>query len=83
MIDNTFKYERMSFMDGLSGYNQIKMSSEDEKHTSFKTPFGVYSYTIMHFSLKNAGATDQRAMMKIFQDIQHKTVRCYIDDLAV
>ena len=30
MIDNTFGYERMSFMDGFSRYNQIKMSSEDE-----------------------------------------------------
>ena len=27
MIDNTFGYERMSFMDGFSGYNQIKMFS--------------------------------------------------------
>jgi len=34
MINNTCDYERMSFMDGFSGYNQIKMYSEDEKHTS-------------------------------------------------
>lgn len=33
MIDNTFGFERVSFMDGLSGYSQIKMSLEDEKHT--------------------------------------------------
>jgi len=25
MIDNTYRFERMSFMDGFSGYNQIKM----------------------------------------------------------
>jgi len=25
MIDNTCEFERMSFMDGFSGYNQIKM----------------------------------------------------------
>ena len=37
----------------------------------------------MPFGLKNAGATYQRAMMKIFQDMQHKTVECYVDDLAV
>lgn len=42
MIKNTFGYERMSFMDGFSGYNQIKMYPEDQKHTSFRTPFGVY-----------------------------------------
>ena len=76
MIDNTFGYERMSFMDGFSGYNQIKMSLEDEKDTSFRTPFRVYCYTVVPFGLKNLGATYKRAMMKIFQDMQHKTVEC-------
>jgi len=47
----------MSFMDGFSGYNQIKMYPDDEKYTSFKTPLGVYCYTVMPFGLKNAGAT--------------------------
>ena len=37
----------------------------------------------MPFGLKNAGATYQRAMMQIFRDQQHKTVECYVDDLAV
>ena len=83
MIDNTCGFERMTFMDSFSGYNQIKMHPEDERHTSFRTPFGVYCYTVMPFGLKNAGATYQRAMMKIFQDMQHKTVECYVDDLAV
>ncbi|KAJ8644667.1 hypothetical protein MRB53_006415 [Persea americana] len=83
MIDNTCRFKRMTFMDGFSGYNQIKMHPEDERHTSFRTPFGVYCYTVMPFGLKNAGATYQRAMMKIFQDMQHKTVECYVDDLAV
>ncbi|XXG47947.1 hypothetical protein AAC387_Pa02g2508 [Persea americana] len=59
------------------------MHPEDERHTSFRTPFGVYCYTVMPFGLKNAGATYQRDMMKIFQDMQHKTVECYVDDLAV
>ena len=40
IIDNTCGFERMSFMDGFSGYNQIKMYPDDEKHTSFRTPLG-------------------------------------------
>ncbi|XXG82707.1 hypothetical protein AAC387_Pa10g0605 [Persea americana] len=83
MIDNTCRFERMTFMDGFSGYNQIKMHPKDERHTSFWTPFGVYCYTVMPFGLKNAGATYQRAMMKIFQDMQHRTIECYVDDLIV
>ena len=57
IIDNTCGFERMSFMDGFSGYNQIKMYPEDEKNTSFRMPLGTYCYTIMLFGLKNAGAT--------------------------
>ncbi|XXG82931.1 hypothetical protein AAC387_Pa10g0803 [Persea americana] len=38
MIDNTCGFERMTFMDGFSDYNQIKMHPEDERHTSFSDP---------------------------------------------
>ena len=81
MIDNTYGFERMSFMDGFSGYNQIKMYPDDEKHTSFRTPLGVYCYTVMPFGLKNAGATYQRAMNAIFHEHMRKTMECY--DIAV
>ena len=37
----------------------------------------------MPFGLKNKGVTYQRAMQTIFEDILHKTVECYVDDLMV
>ena len=40
MIDNTCGFKRISFMDGFSGYNQIKMYLDDEKHMSLRTPLG-------------------------------------------
>src|SRR3954470_20570614 len=49
MIDNTCVFERMSFVDGFSGYNQIKIYPGDEKHISFGTPLGVYCYTVIPF----------------------------------
>ena len=83
MIDNTCGFERMSFMDGFSRYNQIKMYPDDEKHTSFRISLGVYCYTVMPFGLKNAGTTYQRAMNAIFREHMRKTVECYLDDIAV
>jgi len=83
MIDNTCRFERMSFMDDFSGYNQIKMYLGDEKHTSFRTPLEVYSHIVMPFGLKNAGATYQRAMSTIFRDHLRRTVECYVDDITV
>jgi len=36
LIDNTAT-NKFSFMDGFSGYNQIKMAEEDKAKTSFTT----------------------------------------------
>jgi len=70
-------------MDGFSRYNQIKMYPDDEKHTSFRTPLGVYCYTVIPFGLKNAGVTYQRGMNIIFHEHMRKTVKCYVDNIAV
>jgi len=83
MIDNTCGFKRISFMDGFSGYNQIKIYLDDEKHTSFWTPLGVFCYTIISFGLKNAGAIYQRAMSTTFRDHLRKIVECYVDDIAI
>jgi len=41
MIDNICGFKRISFMDGFSEYNHIKMHLDDEKHTSFRMSLGV------------------------------------------
>jgi len=83
MIGNTCDFKRMSFMDRFLGYNQIKMYPEDERHTSFRMPLGVYCYTVMSFRLKNAGAIHQRVMNVIFYEHKRKTVECYTNDITV
>jgi len=50
---------------------------------TFRTPLGVYCYTMMLFGLKNACATYQCAMSIIFRDHLRKTVECYVDDIAI
>jgi len=77
MIDNTYGFRRISLADGFSGYNQIKMYPEDEKHTSFRTHVGVYCYIVMPFGLKNAGAIYQRSMNMIFHEHICKTVKSH------
>ncbi|KAG9442397.1 hypothetical protein H6P81_018251 [Aristolochia fimbriata] len=83
MVDATTGHEALSFMDGSSGYNQIRMDPKDEEFTAFRTPKGIFCYKVMPFGLKNAGATYQRAMQNIFDDFLHKRVECYVDDLVV
>lgn len=57
LIDFTANHKMFSFMDGFSGYNQIKMDMEDAKKRAFRTLFGNFYFTIMLFRLKNAEAT--------------------------
>ena len=59
------------------------MNAKDEELTAFHTSKGIYCYKVMPFGLKNAGATYQRAMQKIFDNVLHKYVECYVDDLVV
>ncbi|PKI48751.1 hypothetical protein CRG98_030852, partial [Punica granatum] len=62
LVDNTVRHTQFSFMDGFSGYNQIRMAEEDKIKTTFSTMWGTFYYQVMPFGLKNAGATYQRAM---------------------
>ena len=40
LVDNTTQHKVFSFMDGFSGYNQIKMAPEDMEKTTFVTQWG-------------------------------------------
>ena len=64
--DATAGHEILSFMDAYSGYNQIPMYGPDQDHTAFITDRGLYCYTVMPFVLKNAGATYQRLVNRMF-----------------
>ncbi|XP_052728311.1 uncharacterized protein LOC108320289 [Vigna angularis] len=81
LVDNTAKYSLFSFMDGFSGYNQIKMAPEDMEKTTFITLWGTFCYKVMSFGLKNAGATYQRAMVTLFHDMMHREIEVYVDDM--
>ena len=83
LVDNTTGSALMSFMDGFSRYNQIKMAPEDMTKTTFTIEWGIYCYTVMPFSLKNAGATYQRMVMAFLHDMMHNEVEVYVDDMIV
>ena len=83
MIDSTTRHEALSFMDCMAEYHQIQMTPEDQKAIAFRTPKGIFCYKLMPFGLKNAGATYQRAMQTIFEDMLHKIVEFYVDEPVV
>ena len=70
-------------MDAFSGYNQIMMDEEDQEKTSFITSQGLYCYKVMPFGLKNARATHQRLMNRMFSHQIGRIVEMYVDDMLV
>ena len=83
IVDATVGHEFLSFMDAFSGYNQISMDPNDQEKTSFVIGQGTYFYRMMPFGPKNAGATYQRLVNKIFQKKIKASMEVYIDDKLV
>ena len=82
-VDATYGLPRMSFLDAVQGYHQIALATKDQEKTAFISPDANYHYTVMPFRLKNAGATYQRMMTRMFRDKIGRTIEVYIDDMVV
>ena len=83
IVDATAGHELLSFMDAFFGYNQISMDPDDQEKTSFFIAQGTYCYRVMPFGLKNAGATYQRLVNRMFQKQIGTLMEVYIDDMLV
>ena len=83
LVDSIARHQLLSFMDAFLGYNQIKMEEADQEKTSFVTSQGLFCYKVMPFGLKNAGATYQRLMNKMFTHQIGRNVQVYVDDMLV
>ena len=59
------------------------MEEVDQEKTSFVTSQGLFCYKVMPFGLKNARATYQRLMNKIFVHQIGRNVQVYVDDMLV
>lgn len=59
LVEATVGHSMVSFMDGLSSYDHIKMHPPDSKKNAFRTPIDNFHYIVMSFRVKNAGATYQ------------------------
>ena len=70
-------------MDVFSDYNQIRMDEVDQEKTPFITSQGLFYYKVMPFGLKNASATYQRLMYKMFANQIETNVQVYVDDMLV
>ena len=83
IVDVLAGHGMLSFLDAFLGYHQILMYPPDVEKTTFITPHGLFCYNVMPFGLKNAKATYQRLVTKMFRPLLGKTMEVYIDDMLV
>ena len=83
ILNEVAGYERYTVCDGYSGYFQIRIAEEDQRKTTFITPWGCFAYRVMSFGLTDAPATFQRFVNHVFQPYFGKSIRVFIDDFCI
>ena len=59
------------------------MHPDDEDKIAFITNERIFCYRAMPFKLKNAGATYQRMMNKVFAEQIGRNMEDYVDDILI
>ena len=59
------------------------MAEENQEKITFITSQGLYCYKVMPFRLKNAGATYQRLVNKMFSKQIDRNMEVYVDDMLI
>jgi hypothetical protein len=62
VLDNVGGQEAYSFIDGVSGYHQIKIVPKDRYKTTFAMEWGSYQYTVMRF-MEELGKQQENNML--------------------
>ena len=84
ILNEVTGHECYSFTDGFSGYNQVPITRQDQKKTTFVCEFGSFSYKVMPFGLKNSLVVIfSRIVVKAFQEYIYKTMAVYFDDWTI
>ncbi len=77
------KPKYFSCLDLKQGYLQFSLSPEAQEKSAFACHLGQFSWRRMSFGLRNAPATFNLAMAKVFQGMTYKQLIPYLDDIIM
>ena len=79
LVDRAYWFRLHKFLDAYSSYNEIKIYLPDQEKTTFITDRANFCYKVMPFCLKNAAATYQSPLDKLFKEKNRNNVEFYVD----
>ncbi|GJY54159.1 reverse transcriptase domain-containing protein [Tanacetum coccineum] len=82
-VEGLHKYRLKCFLDAYKRYHQIPIAEEDKEKTAFFTREGIFYYKRLPFGLKNAGATYQRLIDKVFSHHMGRNMEVNVDDMVI
>ncbi|XP_042404753.1 uncharacterized protein LOC121994944 [Zingiber officinale] len=83
LVDLTAGCKLICMLDVYQRYHQVSLARENQEKINFITADGIYCYNAMSFGLKNAEATYQRLMNKVFLRKINHNMEVYVDGILI
>ncbi|GKC54016.1 reverse transcriptase domain-containing protein [Tanacetum coccineum] len=82
-VEDIHQHRFKCFLDTYKGYHQIPIAKKDKEKTAFYTREGVFCYKRLPFGLKNARATYQRLIDKVFSCQVGRNMEVNVDEMVI
>ncbi|KAF4539175.1 Reverse transcriptase domain protein [Lasiodiplodia theobromae] len=83
MFDRLGRARVFTKLDLRDAYHRLRIRSEDEWKTAFKTRYGHFEYLVMPFGLANAPATFQSYIHRAMGGLLDHICVVYLDDILI
>ncbi|KAG1956974.1 gag-pol fusion protein [Pimephales promelas] len=82
LIDRLGQAKWITTIDLCKGYWQVPLTAQSKELTAFRTPWGLYHFSVLPFGLHGAPATFQRLMDLVLSGLSDYAA-AYLDDIIV
>lgn len=82
LLDRIGSATFITTLDLCKGYWQVPLEASSRPYTAFRTPAGLFQFTVMRFGLHGAPATFQHLMDKVLQGYEAFSA-AYLDDVVI
>lgn len=82
LLERIGRAQFITTLDLCKGYWQVPLDPASRPYTAFKTPLGLFHFTVLPFGLHGAPATFQRMMDHVLQGGEECSA-AYLDDVVI